>query len=1142
MEKSIILGNFQVFFHWLINIVIFKPIIGIPTTILILGLALFVTYYVFKILFLICKKAIVNCRHFITHYGDGDLQTRSFKESKELTFTKLIYHKLIEQNLIRQLKQIYYPTKLSFITSFSTILLLFLLPWPAIGSVEFDKYIESNFYQNYVTIHAGIGAIILALLILVAETSNSGKQSDKARLILKETFVFPLVTLEIFSLLFFSLGIKSYGALASLFLVGILTIYSVYRVTRLLINRYIFQQKEQQLVRDRFSSSLAKKVSDRIATNTFLSYLKQSEFEIDYQYFYTKKDHIQTFQLSKTGTLSNIKLDKLERFLKDINQLANQNNYSIRKQDEKKLNAGLINTTVNAQGDQSFTTVGISVLKLIGDQVLEDRREILTIPKLLVKNSSEQKRLQKTIDSIFVVNPEDNADKEIRLELDETKEKAFISIAESRIGTLSSVMETYEMLVDQFLAVFQSFGGGYSSESASKERSSLFGGWSYTKWIHEDLMDIFNEAVKSGKDKLVKEITYTPIKILHMAFSKRDHLIFQDFLSFQVYLYSFAHDSNNEKIRNFLFDRSSRYLKEFSEYRITPSLDENEIEDKDIDHIKDFVFEIIQTYNRLLKISLDRKDAINFNKYLTDLWSLLHRFTPSEDNLRLQAEMELNASNVDALQKNELKIKLAKVIHLEKTEEEIQQKKDELIFGISAWCLGKLKEANFDDQDLITIWNSLSKYLPSDLKKLLRIFKLTIDHRTEKHWGWTWWDLEEKHSENGGVIMGEVSFGGKVHDLFALLLLQILKGKSEADIDISDLNIEQELTFYFDKDDSFTKSSISQIANPKSPWVKLYTADNETESLAKNLLSKLVAKQKKNERLELINTNIDSEKITEFIEDFVDSYNKEATLRKIFNAFKAYKDLKRTSRSKKYWGFNEIQDKEPFLKSWHIDYGGHGEHYGRGLASSEDQIIFNQLRSNATKLVNQQSLTDAITLGISEVENNGFSPSIIFTTFHFGEWRRSTLEDQSFIPSWSATSSQFYNWSHFIGLYKHGRKRIPIFRYWIDSSPKDISDIIIADLKAFVRLDQFLPYSSKKERDSSQLKEHFLFKVSDLSAYSEEKTREKLIKDKPKWLEDQENKDDYLKQKVIVHVKEKFELNVKDKKAGAKVTVNFPKD
>lgn len=69
-----------------------------------------------------------------------------------------------------------------------------------------------------------------------------------------------------------------------------------------------------------------------------------------------------------------------------------------------------------------------------------------------------------------------------------------------------------------------------------------------------------------------------------------------------------------------------------------------------------------------------------------------------------------------------------------------------------------------------------------------------------------------------------------------------------------------------------------------------------------------------------------------------------------------------------------------------------------------------------------------------------------------------------------------------------------------------------------------------------------MFKITDLSAQSEEKTREKLIQDEPRWLEDQENKNDYLKQKVIVHVKEKFELSVKDKKAGVKVTVNLPED
>jgi len=703
-------------------------------------------------------------------------------------------------------------------------------------------------------------------------------------------------------------------------------------------------------------------------------------------------------------------------------------------------------------------------------------------------------------------------------------------------------MEVYEMLIGQFLDVFQTFGGGYSSDSARDERHSLFGGWSYIQWIKEDLVDIFSEAVNSEKEKLVKEITYTPVKILNKAFEKRDHLIFQEFLTFQPYLYFLARKVQDTELKKFLFDRSSRYLKEFCEYKISSELEDYQIEIEEINHVKDFVLEIIQTYNSLLKHAFDNRDASNFSSYLSDLHSILHRFKPSEDNLRLLEEMKLKAVNLSEVEKQEVQNNLDKVSLLEQAENEIQESKDELTFGLAAWCLGKLKESNFEDENLLKIWNHLLPYLPQELNKLIELLETTTSHKVEKNWGWTWWDLKEKRGDQDGVITGEVTFYAKVCDLFAVLLLKMLVGKSVSDIDLNNIEIKRDLSFYLEKDDSFARSSVIQIADNQSEWKKILSEDEaKSKTVALTLLSSLVEKQKKEETKILVNTNISPLKVNEFIDNFISAYNKEVSLRNILSSFESVKYVKTISRKKKYWGFNEIQDKEPFLESWHIDYGNFGEHYGRGLAESEDQIIFSEIRLKSKTLGKQNLLSKAILSGVKKLESGGYKPTAIFTTFHFGEWRRSTLEDKSFIPSWNASDSSFYRWPHFLGLYKHGRRKIPIFRYWVRGS-KEVSEVIVSDLRNFVKVNQYPPYSSKSEQSKSTQKEHFLFKVTDLSAESEQKTREKLIEDKPSWLEKYENKAEYLKQKVIVHVKEKFELVIKDQDASVRITINFPKD
>jgi len=169
------------FFSWLIAISYSRPVVGIPLLLGTIACFSLLVIFLFHRTRLTLKRIWDKAKHFTDHFGEIDLRTRSLKESRQLKFSRLIFHQYIEQLVLRQVKQIYYPTGVSFAISLIVITSLFLLPWPQLSEVDWGKYIESNFYQNYIAIHAGIGAIILALLILVAETSNSGKQSDKAR-------------------------------------------------------------------------------------------------------------------------------------------------------------------------------------------------------------------------------------------------------------------------------------------------------------------------------------------------------------------------------------------------------------------------------------------------------------------------------------------------------------------------------------------------------------------------------------------------------------------------------------------------------------------------------------------------------------------------------------------------------------------------------------------------------------------------------------------------------------------------------------------------------------------------------------------------------------------------------------------------
>ncbi|MCL4384573.1 hypothetical protein M1116_03905 [Patescibacteria group bacterium] len=1103
------------------------------------SLSLFI-FTVFAVKFLFKKIGTLKnyVVRYMNSYGDDKLWLATLKRIGGWNFGKVLYFEYLQQKLIFPIKQIYYPSAVSLISTILVAVTIFFFPFGNIDGKEYSTYIESNYYQNFFTIHAGIGAIILAFLILVAESSDLGKNYNKARLILKETLLFPLSVFEISSLFLLIISHNTYAGYLSILIVGLLTIWAICSVIRLFINRYIFLEKEKDLVNDMFSKRLDQAVKERIATNTLLEYFEKSKYAIDYSYFRPSNENYKALSTTKRGLLSDVHLKKLERILSDIEREANLLHLSIRKESKKEKKADKLSKLVNIQDNTSLSSVELSVLKLVGGKVTDDSSEIISIPKKLYENVKLRKRIQESLGSIFKITSEDSTEKEIRLELDETKDKAFSAIRESKVGVLGSVMEVYVGLIGQFLNTFQAYGGGYTSEAARKERNSLFGGWPYVRWIREDLHDIITEAIRSENDKLVREVAHIPSKIMYLAYTKKDHLIFQEFASFQSILYWETKNVKNKVLRKFLIDRTSRYLKEFVDYPLVRDIENTDISLGDIAQIKDFVFEILQNYKNLFKIAFDRKHIYTFEKFLISSQEIFKRFEPSKGYRQTDIELRLKVQGISDQQKQELSLELDKLKLLTEVEEAVKQKKRELIFGMSAWCLHKIEKTGFKEDELLKVWQMLFKYLPKDFDSAFKTYLSSSSRDTQSFWGWDWWELEEKRGKSDGVLSTTIDIDGKLNTLFAILILKIANGKTVDQFNVSGLIIPRDISFYFDGENSAVISIINKIMSNQAEWKNIVSAEEINANITvKQILAILVQRWKDEEKNRLIMARVDQGKVQEFINNFVDAYDSEICLRRLLLINGSMSKTLSFTKSKRYWGFNEIQDKEPFLTFGDVDYGDWGEHYGRGLAESEDSIIFKKIRSGSTRGNKSNSITEAVNQAINTLNSNGYKPKIMFTTFHLGEWRRATFNETEFVPVWKVTNNEYSKIPNFMGIYKLRRRQIPIFRIWLNEGKKEVPEVIVTDLKKHILLDQHYPYSNKTEQLDMFQKDNLAFKVIDLSDDLNKTYRKKLIKDNPNWLSSQTDKESYLKQKVVVHIKEKFKLTILDRKASIRVSI-----
>lgn len=212
---------------------------------------------------------------------------------------------LFKEKLISFITQLYRPTKASLLVFFIVFVGLFLiarLPDMSLP-LSFDS---SNHYQNLIAILAGIGTVVFALMIFVAESLRDS--ADRAKILLKQSWLFPLTVISISSLVIFLWGDVGAWSVLIILLAAGLTIFAVYQVFKLLLSRSLFLKKEQEFWKDRIKSSIGDALRLRIGNNIFLRTLEEDNFNLEFSFWREDRESYKDFKLKKIGVIKDIDL------------------------------------------------------------------------------------------------------------------------------------------------------------------------------------------------------------------------------------------------------------------------------------------------------------------------------------------------------------------------------------------------------------------------------------------------------------------------------------------------------------------------------------------------------------------------------------------------------------------------------------------------------------------------------------------------------------------------------------------------------------------------------------------------------------------------------------------------------------------
>jgi len=1008
------------------------------------------------------------------------------------------------------LYQLYIPSIRSIGFVFFLILFFFAITHRLCTiPTSFELNQESKHYHNLIAIHAGIGIIIFALVIFIAESLRDDHAKDRARVLLRESFLFPLVVAEILVFFLFIWGQINIFSIVPILAIGFLTIWSLKRTIAVLLSNILFAQKRTELIRERVQQSINLAIDERIADNILLGKLNGKDIKMRFQFFSEERLKYHFFDTEKRGIIWDIDLRRLQEFADFVDEKGRVNGISFDA--TEKLNVSesrdILQTGIRQKGS-FIQNQSRFLLKKLFDPVTDNSNDLICIDRDIIKDDEDISELRKIVEQIFSIKESDNFSEEVQSELAGVKDQLITAIRNKQLGEVKELRKLYVNIAEGFLKHMKNIFSSHSFDHALKERQTWGAGWEPVGWLSSDIKNVFEKAMESNDREIIRQIGYLPLTIAWRAVEYNDHYLFQEFIHFSEVLYvlSTTGQYKDKKVKDFMLSNYCLHLKELAEYGIAARIRNKEVPLNELSALKDFAIYILIVFKNLIKLSIDGNDFDSFKTFNDTTRSLFKHFKPSKerDNV-ISLERKYEREGLSKKLEESVKESLQYQKVLEQIEQEFSLKRQQLFFIITSWILSKLTTGK-SDGNVKVFYDFMQETMPSELESLTRLFITLRNFGAEDFWKWDQWDL---------IPDGEVRWidtWGKLDKLFCVKSLQTLSAKNSEQIKSIILPHSLELASLADESSDLMQV-LDGIVNNVDDWKIVLNDDalNRIE-LFKQLLKDSKLHQQEEEAKQIRSTPISMSKIDEFKNKFIEGFYERVVLRDIFKHYKLFEEKLGTPPTElKRRGFNILDSKEAFFDEWHVHYLDWGKEYGHNLALDENLI----LAENIIGLCKEIEDTE-FENSLREFNNisNLFLLSINTNLYRFFKYSK------NFIPRWNLDCRQL-NIKGFEGWYLFEEKKIPIFQIFLRNST---SKILILNSARLGELYQYQPLDEGESEDL--IKDVFYMSIKSLS--DNPNLINDFINKQPDWLKEKGNADkqkEYLEEHVILNIYERFKFD-----------------
>jgi hypothetical protein len=292
-----------------------------------------------------------------------------------------------------------------------------------------------------------------------------------------------------------------------------------------------------------------------------------------------------------------------------------------------------------------------------------------------------------------------------------------------------------------------------------------------------------------------------------------------------------------------------------------------------------------------------------------------------------------------------------------------------------------------------------------------------------------------------------------------------------------------------------------------------------------DMASEARARGREEEIDQLIAAPLDQDRVRQFKEEFLESWQEHAGLRAVVKEHGNFEVGQIAPKGHDWFGLNRLELKEVFAQGEFMPIGDPGREFGRWFGESENQLVLKQFVDALPRKerlgVKPEEVLGSIDAALGACQRDGLSPVILI----LNDWPASHMIEGSadFVPADGAVAGPI------IGHYR----TVPVFK--LSSRLRHV--VFVIDLKAIGRWKQ---YEVRGESESEEILERrVLFAVEPVS---DEHAR-KLIVEQPEFKKDRDTGKEIedaeairrLRQRVHLRMLQQYEFVVEKPDAGFKI-------